>query len=125
MPDTETPAAAGDNSAASHDILREVSAAYASIDEGRAKLNDDAGKQRKRLRDAGISIPEFMMARRWADEEIEEEDRTTYFDNLKEYMRALGVKQQGSLFGSTKAGKEGDDPRPDFLKNKPAEKADA
>ena len=125
MPDTETPAAAGDNSAASHDIMRECQAAFDIIDEARSRLNDDASKQRKRLRDAGISLPEFQMARRWADEEIEEEDRTTYFDNLREYMGALGVKQQGSLFGSTKAGKEGDDPRPDFLKNKPAEKADA
>ena len=125
MPDTETPAAAGDNSAASHDIMRECQAAFDIIDEARSRLNDDASKQRKRLRDAGISLPEFQMARRWADEEIEEEDRTTNFDNLREYMGALGVKQQGSLFGNTKAGKEGDDPRPDFLKNKPAEKADA
>jgi hypothetical protein len=105
--------------------MRECQAAFDIIDEARSRLNDDASKQRKRLRDAGISLPEFQMARRWADEEIEEEDRTTYFDNLREYMGALGVKQQGSLFGNTKAGKEGDDPRPDFLKNKPAEKADA
>ena len=39
-------------------------------------------------------------------------DATTgEFERLKEF----GIK----------AGKEGDDPRPDFLKNKPAEKADA
>lgn len=120
-PEANQPANAGHNIAARGDIIRSCASDLDAIDEKRKTLSEEAGTVRKRLRDAGISVKEVEVARRWRMQEPEERD--LYLDNLREAMRALGVGVQGSLFLDAPA-EEAENPdderdlRPAFLRNK-------
>lgn len=115
------------NSEARADIIRECAAHFDEIDLQREGLNTLAGEQRQRLKDNGISAAEVNVARQWRKQQQKDEGKSsTFFDNLREAMRALGVGEQGSLFMTDDAGGEtagdgdGEDPRPRHLRT-PAE----
>lgn len=76
------PAAAGDNSQNRDEIIRECAAEFTTIKKARGKLNERAGKQRKRLRDCGVEPAAFALAQRINDLD-DEVAQNNYMDSFQ------------------------------------------
>lgn len=108
-------------------IIQECAMSMRRIQEERATLNEDAGGIRQRLKDANIDVKSFMASLRLADME-DAAARDTFMDGLREACAALGIGEQLNWLDAVakeRAAKKDDDPRPEFLKRKEREMAEA
>jgi len=115
-------------------IIQECAQSMRRIQDERATLNEDAGAIRERLKDAGIDAKSFMAALRLSDMK-DGAARDTFLDGLREAASALGIGEQldwvqeaeKQRAASAKQNGGGDDTdlRPEFLKRKEREMAEA
>lgn len=88
------------NGAVRAKIIREVCEELDNLDAERKAIGAQMREiQQKRIKgDLGMKIADFAAARRLAT--LEDDDRSTYIDAVRETFAALGVGAQGSFFAA-------------------------
>jgi uncharacterized protein (UPF0335 family) len=91
----------GHNVADLKKLIRECASQMVEIKTERQELNERAGDIRTRLREAGVQTKAFDFAVKL--QEMEQEARDEYIDNLRVSFDALGMGAQAELFPAASA----------------------